>query len=170
VLVGEGELRANLEEQAKKLNVAGKVHFLGLRSDIPDVLGAMDAFVLSSDYEGNPLSVLEAMASGLPIVSTAVGGVPKLFEGGNEGFLLAPGDCQGLAKSMNSLLKYEAAREFMGAAAATRAGKNYDVANMVHAYEGVYEDLLAHSQPRNVRSLFRGQAIPAEEELAGQHR
>jgi len=170
VLVGEGELRANLEEQAKKLNVAEKVHFLGLHSDIPDVLGAMDAFVLSSDYEGNPLSVLEAMASGLPIVSTAVGGVPKLFEDGNEGFLVAPGDCQGLAKSMNSLLKYEAAREFMGAAAATRAGKNYDVANMVHAYEDVYEDLLAHSQPRNVRSLFRGPAIPAEEELAGQHR
>ncbi len=170
VLVGEGELRANLEEQAKKLNIAGKVHFLGLHSDIPDVLGAMDAFVLSSDYEGNPLSILEAMASGLPIVSTAVGGVPKLFEDGNEGFLVPPGDCQGLAKSMNSLLKYEAAREFMGAAAATRAGKNYDVANMVHAYEDVYEDLLAHSQPRNVRSLFRGPAMPAEEELAGQHR
>jgi hypothetical protein len=71
---------------------------------------------------------------------------------------------------MNSLLKYEAAREFMGAAAATRAGKNYDVANMVRAYEDVYEDLLAHSQPRNVRSLFRGPAMPAEEELAGQHR
>jgi glycosyltransferase involved in cell wall biosynthesis len=170
VLVGEGELRANLEEQAKKLNVAEKVHFLGLRSDIPDVLGAVDAFVLSSDYEGNPLSVLEAMASGLPIVSTAVGGVPKLFEAGNEGFLVPPGDSQGLAKSMNSLLKYEAAREFMGAAAATRAGKNYDVANMVHAYEDVYEDLLAHSQPRNVRSLFRGPAMAAEEELAGQHR
>ena len=170
VLVGEGELRANLEEQAKKLNVAGKVHFLGLRSDIPDVLGAMDAFVLSSDYEGNPLSVLEAMASGLPIVSTAVGGVPKLFEAGSEGFLVAPGDVQGFAKSMKSLLKYQAAREFMGAAAASRARKNYDVANMVRAYEDVYEELLAHSQLENVRSLFRGPAIPAEEELASQHR
>jgi glycosyltransferase involved in cell wall biosynthesis len=170
VLVGEGDLRANLEEQSKKLNVAGKVHFLGLRSDIPEVLGAMDAFVLSSDYEGNPLSVLEAMASGLPIVSTAVGGVPKLFEAGNEGFLVAPGDFQGLAKSMNSLLKYQAAREFMGTAAASRARKSYDVANMVRAYEDVYEDLLAHSQPRNARSLFRGPAIPVEEELASQHR
>jgi glycosyltransferase involved in cell wall biosynthesis len=170
VLVGEGELRANLEEQAKNLNMAERVHFLGLRSDIPDVLGAMDVFVLSSDYEGNPLSVMEAMASGLPIVSTAVGGVPKLFEGGNEGFLVAPGDFQALGKSMNSLLKYQAAREFMGAAAASRARKNYDVANMVRAYEDVYEDLMAHSQTRNARSLFRGPAIPAEEELAGQHR
>jgi len=169
VLVGEGDLRANLEEQARKLQVAEKVHFLGLRSDIPDVLGAMDVFVLSSDYEGNPLSVLEAMASGLPIVSTAVGGVPNLFEAGKEGFLVQPGDHQGLAKSMNSLLKYEAARKLMGAAAASRARANFDVANMVRAYEEVYEDQLALSQLRNARSLFRCPAIPAEEGLGSRH-
>ena len=169
VLVGEGDLRANIEEQARKLKLAEKVHFLGLRSDIPDVLGAMDVFVLSSDYEGNPLSVLEAMASGLPIVSTAVGGVPNLFEAGKEGFLVPPGDHQGLAKSMNSLLKYEAARKSMGAAAASRARTNFDVANMVRAYEEVYEDQLVLSQLRNTRSLFRCPAIPAEEGLASRH-
>lgn len=169
VLVGEGELRTDLEEQARKLNVSGKVHFLGLRNDIPDVLGAMDVFVLSSDYEGNPLSVLEAMASGLPVVSTAVGGVPKLLDAGKEGFLVPQGDSQALAKSMNTLLKYEAARKSMGAAAASRAKKNYDVPNMVRAYEEVYEDQLALSQLRNVRSLFRGPAIPAEEGLGGRH-
>ena len=168
VLVGEGELRSNLEEQARKLNLTGKVHFLGLRSDIPDVLGATDVFVLSSDYEGNPLSVLEAMASGLPIVSTAAGGVPNLFEAGKEGFLVATGDLQGLAKSMNSFLKYQAARESMGAAAATRARRNYDVSNMVRAYEEVYEDQLALSQLHNVRSLFRAPVIPVEEG-AGSH-
>jgi glycosyltransferase involved in cell wall biosynthesis len=168
VLVGEGDLRADLEEQSRKLNVTGKVHFLGLRSDIPDVLGAMDVFVLSSDYEGNPLSVLEAMASGLPVVSTAAGGVPNLFEAGKEGFLVAPGDLHGLAKSMNTLLKYDAARQSMGAAAASRARKNYDVANMIRAYEEVYEDQLALSQLRNVPSLFRGPVIPAEEGLGSQ--
>ena len=170
VLVGEGDLRAELEEQAKKLNVAGKVHFLGLRSDIPDVLGAMDAFVLSSDYEGNPLSVLEAMASGLPIISTAVGGVPNLFEAGKEGFLVPAGDLHGLAKSMNSLLKYEAARQSMGAAAATRARKNFDVSNMVRAYEAVYEDQLALSQLRSVRNLFCAPALPTEEGLGSHQR
>lgn len=169
VLVGEGELRTDLEEQARKLNVSGKVHFLGLRNDIPDVLGAMDVFVLSSDYEGNPLSVLEAMASGLPVVSTAVGGVPKLLDAGKEGFLVPQGDSQALAKPMNTLLKYEAARKSMGAAAASRAKKNYDVPNMVRAYEEVYEDQLALSQLRNVRSLFRGPAIPAEEGLGSRH-
>jgi glycosyltransferase involved in cell wall biosynthesis len=168
VLVGEGDLQADLEELTRKLNLTGKVHFLGLRSDIPDVLGAMDVFVLSSDYEGNPLSVLEAMASGLPVVSTAAGGVPNLFEAGKEGFLVAPGDLPGLAKSMNSLLKYEAARQSMGAAAASRARKNYDVANMIRAYEEVYEDQLALSQLRNVPSLFRGPVIPAEEGLGSQ--
>jgi glycosyltransferase involved in cell wall biosynthesis len=168
--VGEGDLRAELENLARKLNLAGKVHFLGLRSDIPDVLGAMDAFVMSSDYEGNPLSVLEAMASGLPIVSTAAGGVPNLFEAGKEGFLVPPGDLSGLAKSMNSLLKYEAARQSMGTAAKNRAKENYDVSNMVRSYEEVYEDQLADSQLRNTRTLFRGPSIPAEEEMAGQHR
>ena len=168
VLVGEGDLRAELEEQARKLNLAGKVHFLGLRSDIPDVLGAMDVFVLSSDFEGNPLSVMEAMAAGLPIVSTAAGGVSNLFEAGKEGFLVPTGDLQGLAKSMNSFLKYQAARKSRGAAAASRAKENFDVSNMVRAYEQVYEDLVAHSDRRNARSVFRGPAIPAEERL-GSH-
>jgi glycosyltransferase involved in cell wall biosynthesis len=170
VLVGEGDLRAELEEQARKLNVAGKVHFLGLRSDIPDVLGAMDAFVLSSDYEGNPLSVLEAMASGLPIVSTAVGGVPNLFEAGKEGFLVPAGDLHALAKSMNSLLKYGAVRRSMGVVAATRARKNYDVSNMVRAYEAVYEEQMALSPLRGVRTLFRASTLPAEEGLGSNQR
>ena len=170
VLVGEGNLRADLEEHAGKLNLDGRVHFLGLRSDIPDVLGAMDVFVLSSDYEGNPLSVLEAMASGLPIVSTAVGGVPNLFETGKEGFLVPARDPQGLAKSMNSLLKYELVRRSMGTAASTRAKANFDVANMVRAYEEVYEDQLALSQLGSVSGFFRGPAIPAEEGLGSRQR
>lgn len=169
VFVGEGDLRPELEELSRKLNLAGKVHFLGLRSDIPDVLNAMDVFVLSSDYEGNPLSVIEAMASGLPIVSTAAGGVPNLLEAGKEGFLVPPGDFHGLAKSMNSFLKYEAARQSMGAAAASRARNNFDVSNMVRAYEEVYEDQLALSQLWSVRSLFRAPAIPAEESFGSHH-
>src|SRR5258708_6830687 len=138
VLVGEGDLRVELEEQARKLNVAGKVHFLGLRSDIPDVLGAMDAFVLSSDYEGNPLSVLEAMASGLPIVSTAVGGVPNLFEARKEGFLVPADDLHGLAPSMNSLLRHEAGDRAMRAPPPTPASNNFHVTKLDRAYQLPY--------------------------------
>src|SRR5579864_6436253 len=104
VLVGAGALPEQLESQAETLGLARQVHFLGLRTDIPDVLGAMDVFVLSSDWEGNPLSMIEAMAAGLPIVSTAVGGVPELLQSGKEGFIVQPGSADGLSEAMMTLL------------------------------------------------------------------
>jgi len=155
VLVGEGVLRQQLEGQAKSLSLVSQVHFLGLRTDIPDVLGAMDVFVLSSDYEGNPLSVMEAMASGLPIVSTAAGGVPDLFESGKEGLIVQPGDVQGLSNSMASLLGNREARQSLGMAAARRARENFDVSTMVQAYEEVYENLVDHSHRLNAESVLR---------------
>jgi glycosyltransferase involved in cell wall biosynthesis len=160
VLVGEGSLRQQLEEQARNLGLAGQAHFLGLRADIPDVLGAMDVFVLSSDYEGNPLSVMEAMASGLPIVSTAAGGVPDLFESGKEGLIVQPGDVQGLSSSMISLLRNREARQSMGMAATRRAKENFDVSTMVQAYEELYEKLIEHRHGLNAEALLR---VPARE-------
>lgn len=145
VLVGEGELCGRLEEEAKNLGLAGRAHFLGLRTDIPDVLGAMDVFILSSDWEGSPLCVIEAMASSLPIVSTAVGGVPELFESGKEGLLVQRGDVQGLAHSMTALMKNREYRQSMGRAAAQRARENFDVSRMVQAYEQLYENLIDRS-------------------------
>jgi len=168
VLVGEGALREQLEQQAKNLGVAGQAHFLGLRADIPDVLGAMDVFVLSSDYEGNPLSVMEAMASGLPIVSTAVGGVPNLIESGKEGLIVQPGDVQGLSNAMASLLRNREARQSLGMAGARRARKNYDVPRMVQAYEELYENLVDHSYRLGAESVPRESAIPAEEGVGSQ--
>lgn len=141
VLVGEGVLREQLEEQVKKLGLSRQVHFLGLRTDIPEVLGAMDVFVLSSDFEGNPLSVMEAMASGLPILSTAVGGVPDLIENGKEGLLVQPGEVQGLSNSMSALLVNREVRLSFGMAGARRARAKFDVSTMVHAYESLYEGL-----------------------------
>jgi len=160
ILIGEGPLREQLEDQAKDLGLGSQVRFLGLRADIPDALGAMDVFVLSSDWEGNPLSVIEAMASGLPIVSTAVGGVPDLFESGKEGFLVQPGDVQGFSNSMAYLSRNREVRLSMGMAAARRARENYDVAIMVQAYEELYEDLLNHSHRRNAERVLRKSAIP----------
>jgi glycosyltransferase involved in cell wall biosynthesis len=160
VLVGEGALQYQLEEQAKSLGLARQVHFLGLRTDIPDVLGATDVFVLSSDYEGNPLSVMEAMAAGLPIVSTAAGGVPELFEYGKEGFLVQPGDFQGLSDSMAALLRNREARQSLGMAAARRARKNYDVSTMVQAYEEVYERLVDQAHGVKAESVLHRQGVP----------
>jgi glycosyltransferase involved in cell wall biosynthesis len=163
VLVGEGDLREQLEEQVKTLGLPGKVHFFGLRTDMPEVLGAMDVFVLSSDWEGNPLSVMEAMASALPVVSTAVGGVPDLLANGKEGFLQRPGDTQGLAKSMTFLLSSPETRKSMGAAAARRAKENFDVSRMVQAYEQLYENLVDHSHRLKARPVLCGQSMSLRE-------
>jgi glycosyltransferase involved in cell wall biosynthesis len=160
VLVGEGVLRQQLEGQAKSLGLSRQVHFLGLRTNIPDVLGAMDVFVLSSDYEGNPLSVMEAMAAGLPIVSTAAGGVPELLEHGREGHIVQPGDVRGLTDSMTFLLKDREARQSLGMAAARRARKNYDVSTMVLAYEEVYESLVDQAHGVKAESVLHRHGVP----------
>jgi glycosyltransferase involved in cell wall biosynthesis len=157
VLVGGGELQGSLEGQAKVLGLSRQAHFLGQRTEIPDVLGAMDVFVLSSDYEGNPLSVMEAMASGLPIVSTAAGGVPTLFESGKEGLMVQTGDVQGLSHSMVSLLRNRELRQGFGAAAAQRARERFDVSTMVHAHETLYETLVNQQQRPNAEGVLQQQ-------------
>lgn len=141
VLAGEGTLRAQVQERVNKLGLTSRVHFIGLRTDVPDVLGAADVFVLSSDYEGNPLAVIEAMAAGLPIASTAVGGVPELLENGREGFIVQPGRAEQLSEAMVTLLKDGKLRRAMGAAAAARAKDKFDVSAMIRAYEELYSEI-----------------------------
>jgi glycosyltransferase involved in cell wall biosynthesis len=159
VLVGEGILQKSLETQAKSLGIDRQAHFLGLRTEIPDVLGAMDVFVLSSDYEGNPLSVMEAMAAGLPIVSTAAGGVPNLLENGKEGLIVQPGDVDGLSSAMTFLSGNRELRQFLGGAAARRAKEKFDVSKMVQAYEELYESLVNQEQGLNMQSALHQQGV-----------
>lgn len=163
VLVGDGALQEQLESQSENLGVARQVHFLGLRTDIPDVLGATDVFVLSSDWEGNPLSMMEAMASGLPIVSTAVGGVPGLIANGREGFLVPRGDIKGFSGAMTFLLRDQETRRSMGAAAAQRAKENFDVSKMVRAYEQLYENLIDHAHRSRTEVASHTQDVTLQE-------
>ena len=141
VLAGEGLLRARLQRQVNELGLTSRVHFLGLRRDIPDILGSSDVFVLSSDWEGNPLSVIEAMAAGLPIVSTAAGGVPELLQDGKQGFIVQPGHAGQLSEAMMTLLNNAALRRAMGTAASARAREKFDVSAMVRAYEELYSEV-----------------------------
>jgi glycosyltransferase involved in cell wall biosynthesis len=143
LLVGTGPLAAQVQAEVKRLGLTDKVHFLGLRSDIPDLLAAMDAFVLSSDWEGAPVALIEAMAAGLPIIATAVGGVAESFQNQKEGILVQPGDAAGIANAMMTLLHSGELRRTMGAAAAVRAREQSDVGKMVRAYEDLYERSLA---------------------------
>jgi glycosyltransferase involved in cell wall biosynthesis len=138
---------ADLERRIDAMGLREKVHLLGLRSDVPEVLNAADVFVLSSDWEGNPLSVMEAMAAGKPVICTAVGGVPELVEDGRCGLLVPQGDAKALAQAMRYLLEDPEARTSMGRASARRAIERFDLKAMTGAYEDLYRTQSAKTHP-----------------------
>jgi glycosyltransferase involved in cell wall biosynthesis len=126
--------------QAAERGVARRVHFLGVRADVAQVLAAADLFALASDWEGTPLAVMEAMAAGLPVVATAVGGVPELVVAGESGVLTPAGDAPALAGALARLAGDAALRHAMSAAASARAGQ-FGVDKMVSEYAALFERL-----------------------------
>lgn len=151
LLAGDGELRGDIEVQAQRLGVHSQIRFLGRRDDVAEILNAADVFVLASLWEGNPLSVMEAMASELPVIATSVGAVPELVENGVHGLLVPPGDSPALAGAMLHLMSNEAERRRMGRAAALRARERFDYRLMVQAYEALYERLLLKANNPGLR-------------------
>jgi glycosyltransferase involved in cell wall biosynthesis len=137
VMAGEGSLLEASRSLAASLGVADRVHFTGLCREVPELLAACDIFALGSDWEGTPLAVIEAMAARLPVVATAVGGVPELVEDGVTGLLASAGDPGALARALASLAR-QPARLAMGEAAARRALR-FDSAAMVGAYAALFE-------------------------------
>ena len=135
VLVGQGDLRSELEGQPR-------VHLLGVRDDIPEILAAADIFALSSDWEGLPLALIEAMAAGLPVVATAVGCVPEVVEDGVSGLLINRGDQAELVAALTSLARDSALRRRMGEAARRRS-EAFSLQAMVSAYERLFAELLS---------------------------
>lgn len=138
LMVGEGPCRGELEALARTLELGNTVTFLGYRSDIGDVLSAADLFVLSSRTEGMPISVLEAMASSLPVVATAVGGVPELVEQGVTGLLVPPGDPSALADAILTVVSDAHTRNVMGAAGRERVVSRFTLQAMAARYEAFY--------------------------------
>jgi len=145
-LVGDGELRETVQKQVRMLGVEDRVRFLGVRSDVPDLLRAADVFVFPSRCEGNPLSVMEAMAVGLPVVATAVGGVPELVEDGVSGILVPNEDCDALVSAMRQMVQQVDLRVQMGHAARRRAEERFDMRHTVAAYEALYESILQRAR------------------------
>jgi glycosyltransferase involved in cell wall biosynthesis len=114
LIVGDGPLRKELESQAMQLDLAPEyVRFLGNRQDVTDFLSALDIFVLSSEREGLPVSLLEAMAASRPVVATQVGGIPQVIQDRHNGLLVPPHDPAGLAKAIIALIKDSTLRESM---------------------------------------------------------
>ena len=135
-IVGEGTLRQELEHQAERLGIARKVVFAGNCDTMEKLYTAADMLVLTSDHEGTPNVVLEAMASGLPVVATEVGGVPDLLEHGRSGFLCRQGDVDGIASSLARLAADGAMRDEMGSAARDRIEKH-------HGFDSLWSNLRA---------------------------
>lgn len=143
LLVGSGEQEPMLRTLVSEHRVEARVHFLGIRHDVMEILNASDIFALSSDWEGTPMAVMEAMASRLPIVSTAVGGVPELVEHGIAGILVPQGDVVALREALATLITQPELRHQMGEAARQFAHKQFDIRHTVEAYEQLYLQLAA---------------------------
>jgi glycosyltransferase involved in cell wall biosynthesis len=127
LLVGDGPLRKELEQQVRGTRLEKRVCFLGLRHDVPDILLQANALVLSSRYEGLPLAILEAMAARLPVVATRVGGNATLVEDGLTGWLVPPDDPRALAEAMARLLRDPIRARRMGEEGRRRVERDYRI-------------------------------------------
>jgi glycosyltransferase involved in cell wall biosynthesis len=145
VILGEGPERDAIRAEAERLGVLHRVHLPGFVGDPARALGLFDLFALSSDSEQFPISVVEAMAARLAIVSPRVGDVEAMVAAENRQFLADPGDEAGLASALQSLAADPAVRAATGAANRARAEAEYDEAAMVAAYRRVYGDALGRS-------------------------
>jgi glycosyltransferase involved in cell wall biosynthesis len=145
VVVGQGPLEGEIRELHASLGLGDYVIFLGYRPDAIRVLTGCDMFALSSHYEGYPIAIMEALAVGLPIVATKVGGVPEGVREGVEGLLVPPKRPDLLAAAIETLVMDPQRRAEMSAAAAER-GLGYDIDAAARRTEQIYKDLLAANQ------------------------
>jgi len=143
VLVGEGELRGALEERVAAAGLTGSVTFAGNRGDIPQLLAASDLFVLPSLWEGLPMALLEAMATGLPVVATAVSGTREVIEDGRSGILVPPGDAPALGAAMIEVLERPETAASLGAAARSRVEDCYSARAQAERHAGLYRSRVA---------------------------
>ena len=143
LIAGEGDRRFALEDLATELGLDDTVMFLGVRTDVPDVLESLDVAVSTSDFEGSPLSVMEYMAAARPIVATRVGGVPDLIDDGVQGRLVDPQDPAAFAEAVAGLLRDPQGARQMGERARERRRSEFDIDVMVRRLEALYEKLRA---------------------------
>lgn len=148
VLAGAGPLERELRERASALKIENHVVFLGRRSDIPQVLRAYDVFILPSLSEGHPLSLLEAMASGIPVIATSVGGVPEILANGSPGIMIPPSAADELATAMEQLAKMNhRQREAIGRQLRGRVLAEFTKEKMAAATAAQYLEVMSQSIP-----------------------
>jgi len=148
LIIGDGERRAQLEMMARRPELAGRVRFLGWRSDLDRVYADLDVVVLTSRNEGSPVSLIEALASARPVVATRVGGVPDVVEDGVAGLLVPPDDGIALAVAVRSLLADPERGHAMGTAGRKRVAAAYSAERLLGDVDRLYMELLLDRQSR----------------------
>ncbi|HEX5471113.1 MAG TPA: glycosyltransferase [Lacipirellulaceae bacterium] len=146
LIIGDGPCRGAVERRANELGVADHTLFLGSRNDVPRLLAAMDVFALTSHIEANPMSILEAMSVGRPVVTTNVGSIHESVEDGRTGFLVPPGEAALFAERVLQLLGNPLTCESMGTAARQAVICRWSSDAMVRGYENLIESVYARKR------------------------
>lgn len=148
LIVGDGELRERLRESADARALGGRLLWAGFRQDMPGVCFSSDVVVQTSDNEGTPVSLIEAQAAGLPVVSTNVGGTASVVDDGETGFLVAREDLAGLVAAVRSLCADPRLRARLGRAGQRRAAERFGLARLLEDMDQVYRrELNPESRP-----------------------
>jgi glycosyltransferase involved in cell wall biosynthesis len=142
VIAGEGPERVALEEISQKLGIASRVRFLGFVGDMPELYQSLDLLLLTSHFEGTPLTVLEAMAMGVPVVASQVDGAAEILEDGRDGCLAPPGNREVFVEKVCRVLQDRAFWERLSRAGREKAERHYSAAAMVRQVEALYLRLL----------------------------
>ena len=141
-IIGDGSLNEELKGIAERLNISESVEFLGVRKDISDLMRKSKIFVLPSRWEGLPMVILEAMALGMPVVATKVGGIPEVIEDGKDGILVEPENPERLANSIFRLLDDDGLRSLFSSNAYRKIKEEYSIEKYTKTLLGLYKELV----------------------------
>jgi len=161
-IAGDGPLRRELEGLARELGIGARVRFLGVVKEMETFYEEIDVLASSSLSEGTPLAIAEAMGAGIPVVATAVGGIPDQIEDGREGLLVEPGDAHALAARIEWLVKSQFDTRRIAQAAYRRAAREFSLEAMASKTDAVYQEVVAGPE-RPVSDRRPIEATPATE-------
>lgn len=158
LVVGDGPLREQMTELIRAKAIGERVHLVGHSTDVPRLLGVMDLFLLTSRWEGMPRVILEAMAAGVPVVATSVGGVPEIVEHGKSGLLAPPGNVELLKRHTVRLLENPAEARQLSRRASRDVAAEFDISTVTARHEQLYAELLKRKLNRGGRGPARAAA------------
>jgi glycosyltransferase involved in cell wall biosynthesis len=143
VIAGTGPLEADLKAKADRMGLSGKVRFLGHVDDRVGLYHALDVLLMTSNFEGTPMVLLEGMATGLPVIASAVDGIAEVCTQGHDAVLVTPGDPEAFSRALSFLIDKEGAIETVAANARKTAAEGYDIRRLARRVEDVYDEVLS---------------------------